>query len=62
MKSKHNKIRQIQNTANFHIKDCPVLIPKENMQMFTSLQKACETTPFCTTTFGNQYISKKEDK
>lgn len=34
---------------NYIVKDCPVLIPKQNMKMFSVFQKASNTT----NTFGN---------
>lgn len=38
-------IRQV-GTENYMVKDTPCLIPKENMKMFTSLQKQSQHSSF----------------
>lgn len=37
MKKYTSNITNIPNTDNYHIKDCPVLIPKENLKTFQAL-------------------------
>lgn len=41
---------------NYYIKNCPVLIPKENLKFFRSMQKACAKKSYLN--YGNVYRSK----
>lgn len=43
---------------NHHIKDCPFLVPEENMKIFTEFQKNCVKDPYSTTTYNNVYKNK----
>lgn len=58
IKSKPNKniITHIGSDGGYLVKDCPVLIPKENMKIFTAFQKACSKNPYGN--FGNAYNMK----
>lgn len=33
-------------TENYKVKDCPFHLPKENVKMFSELQKAAKQSPF----------------
>jgi len=41
-----NVIRKIGDDGGYLVNQCPVLIPKENMKMFTAFQKACSRNPY----------------
>ena len=41
-----NVIRKIGSEGGYLVNQCPVLIPKENMKMFTAMQKACSGNPY----------------
>ena len=41
-----NVIRKIGQDGGYLVNQCPVLIPKENMKMFTAMQKACTGNPY----------------
>ena len=45
----------IPGTDNYRIQNCPVILPKENLPMFTAMSQAGATSPYCTQTFANQY-------
>lgn len=60
MDNKKNKTHNIPGTDNYYIPDCPVILPKENLKYFQTLQNACKLTPFSTQEFGNQYISPNQ--
>ena len=38
--------RHIGQEGGYFVDQCPVLIPKENIKMFTAMQKACSTNPY----------------
>ena len=44
-------------TENYKMKDCPFYLPKENINIFTSMQKAGAETKYPNS--GNVYIHKK---
>ena len=48
-------IRKV-GTDNYYIKNCPVLIPKENLKFFRKMQKAVSKKSYLN--FGNVYKSK----
>lgn len=52
-----NIIRKIGSDGGYLINQCPVLIPKENIKMFTALQNACSKNPYAK--YGNSYNKKK---
>lgn len=35
-------VKTIGSEGNLLVKDCPVLIPKENAKIFSDFQKACQ--------------------
>ena len=41
-----NVIRKIGDDGGYLVNQCPVLIPKENMKMFTAMQKSCTRNPY----------------
>lgn len=41
-----NVIRKVGSEGGYLVNQCPVLIPKENMKMFTAMQKACTGNPY----------------
>lgn len=41
-----NVIRKVGSEGGYLVNQCPVLIPKENMKMFTTMQKACTGNPY----------------
>lgn len=41
-----NIIKKIGSEGGYLVNQCPVLIPKENMKMFTVMQKACSNNPY----------------
>ena len=41
-----NIIKKIGSEGNYLINQCPVLIPKENIKIFTQFQKACSKNPY----------------
>lgn len=41
-----NVIRKIGQDGGYLVNQCPVLIPKENMKMFTAMQKAVSRNPY----------------
>lgn len=45
----------IPGTDNYRIQNCPVIIPKENLAMFSAMCQAGATSPYCTQTYANQY-------
>ena len=46
-------IGTIGQQKNVMIRNCPVLIPKENMKMFSTMSKAVNAHPY--KTFGNSF-------
>lgn len=41
---------------NYFVPNCPVLIPKENINFFRTMQKACSVNPFAK--YANAYRKK----
>ena len=41
-----NIIKKIGSEGGYLINQCPVLIPKENIKIFTAFQKACSKNPY----------------
>lgn len=55
-KPNRNIIGKVGDDGGYYIDGCPVLIPKENIKMFTAMQKACSVNPYAN--FGNAYNHK----
>lgn len=47
----------MQSEKNHHIKDCPFLVPEENMKIFIEFQKNCAKEHY-STTYSNVYKNK----
>ena len=41
-----NIIKKIGQDGGYLVNQCPVLIPKENIKIFTDFQKACSKNPY----------------
>lgn len=37
---------KIGQDGGYYVDNCPVLIPKENIKFFTTMQKACSVNPY----------------
>ena len=45
-KINNNIIKKIGQDGGYLVNQCPVLIPKENIKIFTAFQKACSHNPY----------------